>query len=139
MKTSELIKWCEENNIQFTENYAVIEIKDVGRVLKDSAGIKTFDSTYPKSSIERLICLEKLIEYSKTPLEEREDEKKYYLMFPKEFDNFRYLNLNKQTNKFGRCLIFEIESDSFKTKFTQKEIDGMKFDTKFFDKVEVNE
>ena len=76
-----------------------------------------------------------LFEYYLTPLEEREEEKLYYLKMPKGFnDNNLYVLKNHSSdNYFTKAYNFE----DYKYAFTQKEIDAMPFDTSFFIKEEV--
>jgi hypothetical protein len=54
---------------------------------------------------------------------------KFYLIAPKEFYH-RYLNLDRKDKTY--CLSDKEDSSYYKTQFTQKEIDAMPFDTKFF-------
>ncbi len=72
-----------------------------------------------KDTIELLNRLNEMLDK-----EEREEEKKYCLIFPKEFVNFR-------------CLMVFTKDNTYKTQFTQKEIDEMPFDTSVFTKEEV--
>ena len=80
---------------------------------------------------------DKIVEYVKTPLEEREEEIRYYrLMLPNGFNRqFGFLNydINREHYVFGSAL----ELANNRTKFTQKEIDDMPFDTSFLIKEEV--
>ena len=71
-----------------------------------------------------------LSEYTSTPLEEREEEKKYCLRVP--FHDYAYLNFYKGSYVFAG----KIQEAGYQTKFTQKEIDAMPFDTNFFIKEE---
>ena len=78
-----------------------------------------------------------LFEYYLTPLEEREEEKRYILIFPSCFDEFKYLKFNNITKKYSRSIQSFVSLNDVKTIFTQKEIDAMPFDTNFFIKEEV--
>ena len=60
-----------------------------------------------------------IVEYYLTPLEEREEEKKYCLMFPKQFQPFQYLG------KVGEENYSRFDGKTSQTEFTQKEIDAM--------------
>ena len=76
---------------------------------------------------------------SGTQLSEREEEKKYYLLFPDEFsihpgNNNQWL-LGKDSQ--GRYDEVSISTKHVQNMFTQKEIDAMPFDTNFFIKEEV--
>lgn len=81
----------------------------------------------PEELKEKLYSL--MDEYARTPLDEREEEKKFYLKQNLkhkwlERDAFYYLNLNIDKN------IYLIDSyastDTFKTQFTQAEIEEIK-------------
>lgn len=85
-----------------------------------------------------------IVEYARTPIEEREEPKKYYLKHKWLTNNggsYNCLNFYVDENKYS------IESDSdmygFKTQFTQAEIDKIKekfnTDLKDFEIVEVQE
>lgn len=67
------------------------------------------------------------MEYARTPIEEREEEKRYYLI-KKELKFYegvyKYLNLYIEKNTF--TLLDESEIENYKTQFTQKEIDKIK-------------
>lgn len=86
-----------------------------------------------------------LVEYASTPIEEREEKKKYYLkhkwLAQFTLDRKAFLNFNK-TKKSYFLDTFESLID-YQTQFTQKEIDEIKekFDTDLadFDIVEVEE
>ena len=74
-----------------------------------------------------------LFEYYLTPLEEREEEKKYRLKV--NVNNYQCLNFYTVTKSY---IISNLsEAERYITKFTQKEIDAMPFDTNFFIKEEV--
>ena len=137
MKTKEFIKWLEDNKIPFKEYDSVIEVVDIARLLKYDIGIKLFDITL--LHLSEIKTLEKIIEYAKTPLEERKEEKKYHLRFPKGYNSwYNYLakEINKDNGEYdcsGKC----IDNEKYKNIFTQKEIDAMTFDTNFFIKEQV--
>lgn len=78
----------------------------------------------PKDLKKQLFNL--LVEYSSTPIEEREEEKKHYLKHKFFKDSFcrRYLFLNKHTQEYN--IGSNYEYGSYQTKFTQKEIDEIK-------------
>lgn len=133
MKTKEFIKWLEDNKVPFKEYDSVIEVVDIARLLKDDIGIKLFDITL--LHLSKIKTLEKIIEYAQTPLEEREEEKKYRLKSKLiEFESERDLYLINSSLLKKYCL-----STNSRQSFTQKEIDDMPFDTNFFIKVEVND
>ena len=134
MKTSELKKIAEENGCNFmnSDNYYKI---DGGAYIfaKVNKGNSEFLILH---KLPKVIALA-ILDYAYTPLEEREEEKKYYLKFPKGYAGIpMYVRLN-----FGGYDRTYSSNDyhctSSQTQFTQKEIDEMPFDTKFFEKVEV--
>lgn len=63
-------------------------------------------------------------------------EDKFYLLAPNGFKN-RYLNLDMNIKKY--YLLNKEDSSSYKTKFTQKEIDSMLFDANFFEEIKVEQ
>ena len=95
-----------------------------------------------------------MVEYARTPLDEREEEKKYYVEFGDKLDKLsknRYLNLNITNNvfffHFNWLDLEDFDSGhlKFKGKFTQSEIDNFPPEIKgaiecgFLKKVEVYE
>ena len=135
MKTSELIKKVEEfgNGLSVVlTNETLMLFADNGQTL-----ICTVDETIITTQKERFAvnslisnAIELMFEYAKTPLEEREEEKKYYLRIP--FDDY-CLNFYRGSYMFAG----KIQEAGYQTEFTQKEIDAMPFDTNFFIKEEV--
>ncbi len=139
MKTSELIKKVEEfgNGLSVVlTNETLMLFADNGQTL-----ICTVDDTIITTQKERFAvnslisnAIELMFEYAKTPLEEREEEKKYYLRFPIAFNPIlTYLGLSMRGYD---CVGFD-SSELYKKQFTQKEIDAMPFDTSFFIKEEI--
>ncbi|TFJ58767.1 hypothetical protein CKN96_05920 [Carnobacterium maltaromaticum] len=64
-------------------------------------------------------------------------EDKFYLKAPDCFTGFLFLKHNKNIQKYYTSDKYE---DAFtQVKFTQKEIDAMPFDTKFFEKIKVEQ
>lgn len=66
------------------------------------------------------------VEYAKTPIEERKEEKKYYLKICGTFyvSNYAYLNFNI---KYGNYMLSDgKQNHRYQTQFTQKEIDEVK-------------
>ena len=132
MKTSELKKIVEDNGrmIDFFESgVLIINNKSGATIGKVSLMIcKKFliDSTCPK------VIAQAILDYAYTPLEEREEEKKYYLK-----SKLKDRDLNELfIVKGGELYNYEMYlSPSVRNQFTQKEIDEMPFDTNFFEKV----
>lgn len=134
MKTSEFRKYLEEKGCNFKEDKNCFDILNLGLVFKDSNSIDMC-ITYCQNDL-----FENIYKYARTPLEEREEEKKYRLSLSDYFHSGdfmgMYLNLNTETSEYT----FNDSSDGvndYKTHFTQKEIDAMPFDTNFFIKEEV--
>ena len=64
------------------------------------------------------------VEYARTPIKERGEEKKYHVRLPWLDEDFQCLNLNKST---GRYLIATKSEFSYcQTKFTMEEIEELK-------------
>lgn len=70
------------------------------------------------------------VEYAKTPIDEREEEEKFYLQKIKSFydvhydERFAYLNIDKSIEQYN--LDNKYQRDEYQTQFTQKEIDKIK-------------
>ena len=141
MKTSELRKVVEEHGYEFekTEKFIYIYyigVKAMTLDLRDKSITVDKNTILVTQSIKTIMVA--LIEYSLTPLNEREDEKKYYIHQP---INNQYLNYDIK-NKF--YFMFEpTNTHDFKTIFTQQEIDNFPAEIKgaiecgFLRKVEV--
>ncbi len=129
MKTSEFRKYLEEKGGDFKEDKNCFDILNLGLVFKDSNSIDIC-IMYCQNDL-----FENIYKYARTPLEEREEEKKYYLMFPKEIMITGFLNFKTDDKQY--LVAGKIQEWNYQTKFTQKEIDAMPFDTKFFEKVEL--
>ena len=78
-----------------------------------------------------------ILDYLDTPIEEREEEKKYMLLSPKSFSELQSALVYSDVFQGFVLGIKEMDSKSIKKEFTQKEIDEMPFDTNFFVKEEV--
>jgi hypothetical protein len=89
MKTSELKKYLSSRWV-FEETEYSIRVKGFGTVNKHH-GIMTIETCYMTLKGNRTELLKKMIEYTETPIEEREEEKKYYLRsiinYSKNFNN----------------------------------------------------
>ena len=137
MKTSELRKWLENNDISYTETENEIELEYiiVGKKTQTMqiSGVRFSDQN--DTSFKLLRC----IEYLNTPLNEREDEKKYNLKYNDTCFNFMDSWLVQGSDgKFWFSVFME-------GKFTQQEIDNFPAEIKgaidcgFLKKVEVKE
>ena len=138
MKTSEFASYVNKN--WFTKWEHGDNVIDIAGIMKVHTNCKLieFDKKIATNS-NHFRLIEKAIEYTETPLEEREEVKKYYLRFPKGYNRwYSYLakEINKDNGEYdcsGKC----IDNEKYKNIFTQKEIDAMPFDTSFFIKEEV--
>ena len=134
MKTSEFIKRVEELG------YEVVEGWDSVRVFRDNSSVATvhgirvnsLDTYWEKDVPHELFHV--LFSYASTPIEERKEDKKYYLYHPVLNNYFNY-------NKIDEYYIW---SDVFQTTnvqvmFTEEEIENNKFRDimKLLEKVEV--
>jgi len=140
MKTSELKKWLIKSGFAFEEYGTSIIINGL-LIYKDYQGLKIFDVSWQKGI--GLELLNKAIEYTNTPLNEREDEKKYRI----ELAEIRKDVLTKDEM---RSTIYTMSLSSneitiiFNKIFTQKEIDNFPKEIKgaiecgFLRKVEVD-
>ena len=137
MKTSEFIKSMEDNGYKYStlDNWLNIRNQDdylIGYVDEKNINIFITYDVCPK------VIAQAILDYAYTPLEEREEEKKYYLMFPNGYNRwYKYLGKELKQNGEYDCVGQCIDKEAYKNRFTQKEIDEMPFDTKFFTKVEL--
>jgi hypothetical protein len=131
MKTSELIKWAEDNG--FTKEN-LEEIKESFEL------VDNLEKLHKNNGIQ---LIRKVLDYIETPLNEREDEKKYRIIIDNNLSGAsEYLTLrtNKNTYYFS---IFNINSEEYQRIFTQQEIDNFPAEIKgaiecgFLRKVEV--
>ena len=137
MKTNDFIEEARDLGlfVEENKNQNMIWIKTpyednyVGEVKTDEIGCRIFDESKRFPGISKLIY-----EYSMTPLEEREEEKKYHVKvnnpilkeLADELDSF-FLNRGISTSYF---LADEDQENGYQTQFTQKEIDNFPDDVK---------
>ena len=146
MKTSELIK--KVNALSDDNSFMVIKQNhstEVGiyevsqqRVLIQVDGDKFAILVPDKFGIESRLAqiYELMFEYAKTPLEEREEEKKYRLHLPSGFaKRMGYLNFDKSKDEY--FFADRSETCEIQTSFTQQEIDAMPFNPNYLSKEEV--
>ena len=148
MKTKEFIKRVEElgykifkNNIGGNITYFTI-FNSEGYKLAFVRENKLFEiSIYSDNIEEKLFNL--IIEYAKTPVEDREEkEKRYYLRHKWISDEtLTYLYFDKEYNSY--ILNLTVGRNSRKKEFTEEEIKGLKktfnTDLKDFEIIEVEE
>lgn len=142
MKTSELKKIVEDNKFIFVNNDCnrsifIYKNSEEQMNYRQSVFISKenvwfgIDDYIPKNVAQAIL------DYAYTPLEEREEEKKYRLRLPFENcgENYLYHDLDDYDWYLQHSKI--LVTENYKCKFTQEEIDAMPFDTNFFIKEEV--
>lgn len=148
MKTKEFIKKVEKLGYNIETDWPTIYIKCDGCILAriDKARPYTIDTkaAFEVKNAEKIFDL--CAEYAKTPIEDREEKKKYYLYLKNKNREFyesiyNYLTLHKTDNTFS--LDVGVETAGLTAKFTQEKIDWIKekFDTDLeeFEQIEVDE
>lgn len=131
MKTREFIKYfedegyetmfdayCDKGVLFFNEYHEVLlYVLEGDRIDTDYSAFNDLDQSKKQKYYQVIF------EYLMTPLEEREDEKRYYLrqIGINEYDNF--LNLEYETQSY--YVSSNEEFYDYKTKFTQSEIDEL--------------
>lgn len=148
MKTKEFIKRVEELGYNIEIDWPTIYIKCDGCILArvDNARPYTIDTkaAFEVKNAEELFDL--CVKYAKTPIEDREEKKKYYLKLKRENREFyeslsAYLTLRKRDNTFS--LDVGVETAGLTSEFTQEKIDWIKerfnTDLEEFEQIEVEE
>lgn len=123
MKTKEFIKKINElgYNVKETEHSMIVRKEFTHLAVIDKENIYGFKYFYHNDKDLFKLC----VDYTSTPIEEREEEKKYYLRkFNKKFYENEYLNYNKYYKDWS--LGDDIEDDQYQTKFTCSEIENIK-------------
>ena len=129
----ELARWENESDDYhikvYRNGYTVAEVG-----LWEQYNIRILDPTQMTEGLYR-----RLTELAKTPLTEREEEKRYYLRFttPALLKNFipdGYLNIHRESNELSLSSDRK-DTEYFKTIFTESEISHM--DITGFEKIEV--
>ena len=147
MTKNELLQKIEELGYYYKhdERWDKLRISPIGEPKAHYISIGNYDfkvhDGYVVSSERSKKLVRHILDYLDTPIEEREEEKKYYLRFPNNFNSIlNYLGLiiyNDGIQKEFDCVGIQCDGSKYKTIFTQKEIDEMPFDTNFFIKEEV--
>lgn len=151
MRTKEFIKRVEELGLEAWISGSIACVLKDGRY--EVARIKTnracaIDFFYPlnetldKEISEKLFDI--IVEYAKTPIEDREEEKRFYLRHRRICSKSFYLYLQKLSNVADMMSVRVFDfSGNDDIKFSEKEIEEIKkkFDTdlKDFELVEVEE
>lgn len=142
MKTKEFIKKVEELGFETHEDGSILFIHEKG----SPAGLVGLEEMYyMRVKTDSKELFELCVEYTQTPIEEREEEEKFYLKKIRSFydrnynEGFNFLNFRKNGNCF--CLHSFDETYKYKAQFTQKEIDDIKkkfnTDLEEFEQIEV--
>lgn len=127
MKTSEFIEYVKGN--WFTTWEQGDNVINIGGIMKVHTNRQLIEFEKRTASSEvHLTLIKKAVEYTETPLEEREEEKKYFLRVP--FTDDLYLNYHKALKSYA--FSDKNPSKSIQTMFTLKEIYDMPFDMNFF-------
>lgn len=132
MKTKEFINQVKNLGYEIEIKYGEMIISLAGKIcvridLNRQFGIYTYPDNFGNNA-HRLFVI--CMEYAKTPIDEREEEEKFYLQkirsFYDEFyrKDYSFLNFKPDGNYF--CIHSTKEAYNFKTQFTQKEIDKIK-------------
>ena len=141
MKTKEFIKRVEELGYLFDDSYVYYQIRNEENLLiaivnkNVLSEISTDFGVWGEiSNTDRDKLFDLIVEYAKTPIEDREEEKKFYLEHKwMAYEGHNYLT---RCNLTGRhFLSFKREDKYYKTQFTRKEIEEIKekFDTDLAD------
>lgn len=129
MKTKEFIKKVEAMGYKIYETEYKFWVSDDGeRTLLTVSKCHQFKAglNYPDPLTPELFSL--AVEYAKTPVDEREEEKKHYIRICDGL--LGYLNIDTTTNKMKVSDVYEIYNSYgvslIKTKFTDKDIEELK-------------
>ena len=131
LKTKEFIKEVRSLGLEIAESLYEISIYDgndeLAYIRKDKRFyVCTYFEFSEYLSEELQEKLYNLIDkYARTPLEEREEQERFFLRFKIETDDdCNFLNYDKNDDE--PTLDNSLETSSFQTQFTQKEIDEIK-------------
>lgn len=123
MKTREFIKKINElgYNVKETEHNMIVRKEYTHLAVIDKENIYGFKYFYHNDKDLFKLC----VDYTSTPIEEREEEKRYYLFkIDRKFYENEYLNYGKNYHYWS--LGDDIEDAQYQTKFTCNEIENIK-------------
>ena|SRR5699024_2855446 len=124
MKTSEFIKYFRDEDqyaYKFSNSLLVQDEDDYTLIdLCDDVGIDINIGHLPFSKQQEYYKV--IFEYLMTPLEEREEEKRYYLR-QMGIGSWSFLNFNINSQEYG--IAGKGDDYTYKTQFTQSEIDEL--------------
>ena len=138
MKTSEFIKQVEELGYETDKNnwYIYIQYKRSTVAIVSLIRVNTMDTLYGDASND-LDLFNLIVEYAKTPLEDREEPKRYYLR-PK---GMKLIRTNFVFNYYvsdGEWSLFGKDETRFaKSRFTLKELEDLGINPEHYDLEEV--
>ena len=128
MKTDQFIKEIKSMGlrVQRVEDYmcvlGILGFHVAKTSMKEFGLISTNNSEFIKLDYNtKLQLLDLLIEYAKTPIEDREEEKYYLRQIG--IGSWSFLNFNINLQEYG--IAGKRDDYTYKTKFTQSEIDEM--------------
>lgn len=127
MKTNEFIKYFEDEGFRVYQDdtfFSVIDEKDfVLFYIKKGVDLIVRFSETDLTFSKQQEYYKVIFEYLMTPLEEREDEKRYYLKLKGFSTGDIFLNFRPSNGNF--FMSDKLEIGCIKTQFTQSEIDEM--------------
>ena len=130
MKTNEFIREMQSLGYETTNLKRGIVVNDdngffLAYVSKEEFGV--FSTDFPGFSVldnyDRLQLLDSLVMYAKTPVSEREEEKKYYLKHKGIYNDC--LIYDERTERYYTAYENTMAYQNSKNQFTQEEIDNM--------------
>lgn len=140
MKTKEFIKKVKELGYETFEGVNKLYIR-VNGITLGFVGLKKM--YYMNLEVELKGLFDLCVDYVKTPIEEREEEKKYYLRLKDDFYKITSAYLTRDIRNGDYFSFGKHELKDTQNKFTQKEIDEIKkkfnTDLEEFRQVEVEE
>ena len=149
MKTKEFIEKVEELGFE-VKTYETTYV-----IFNNGAQVASIDNLIPMqlsnyhreydklNNFDKEKLFDLLVEYARTPIDERGDKKRYCLQKKnlEFFETYRYLTIDIENNTFSLDVCAESANTTFK--FTQKEIDEIKerfnTDLEEFEQIEVDE
>ena len=136
MKTSEFIKQVEELGYETDKINRYIYIKNKGITVAyvRETRVNTMDTNYQYGDVSYYL-FNLIIEYAKTPLEDREEEKKYYIK-PKGMKTL-YNNSLGYIREAWMTSNRVANDDDIQVQFTLKELEELGIDVEHYDLEEV--
>lgn len=137
MKTKKFIKEIKSMGFDVKElhyNLAIYEDNDytLAHISKKEVGVLAtdFPNFYGLEHDRKLRLLDLLIEYTKTPIEDRKEEEKYYYRLKGFGDYEYYLNLDLEDDVPSKLISGYFQTKYYQTQFTDKEFASLPDDIK---------